>query len=237
MNRRQWMQAVVGLAVVANSAHADLPRKSNLKLANRTAQEAFSPYYKIGGVLRFMVYDEASGDETDARAAIHDTLTKVGGVNDAALNALRPRNLSEVQFFGAWYNPSDGNLIWNGNVTTADGRQLTRPSFTALSGQKVASSGASIPDVGEGGQFAYAFANPPYGLSGPHAKVQRVFDHIRETLLPKGHVCVITDWASPDLDTVSTYFKVGKEWWGVFLFTIHDATNGRLTVIVGSATD
>lgn len=184
-----------------------------------------------------MAFDEASGDDTDARAAIHDTLGKVGGVNDRALNALRPRNLSEAQFFGDWYSLSDGSLIWNGDVTTTRGRQLTRPSFTALNGQKVASSDAGIPDVSEGGQFAHAFTNPPYGLSCTPAKVQQVFDRARETLLPKGHTCVITDWTSPDLDAVSNHFEQGKEWWGVFLFTIYDTTNGRLTMIVGSATD
>ena len=85
--------------------------------------------------------------------------------------------------------------------------------------------------------FAYAFANPPYPLTGTRDQIQQVFNIVRLTLLPPGHECVITDWTSPDLDKVSAYFAPGKEWWGVFLFTIRDTTTGRITVIIGSATD
>ncbi len=237
MNRRQCVQAIVGLAIGATSTHAGTARTHNLKLASQTAQKAFYTYYKMGGVLRFAVYDDTSGDDADTSTAVRDTLLRVGKVDDSALNALHPRRLNENQFFGDWYNPSNGSLVWSGNIETADGQRLTRPEFTDLNGLKIVSAGAGIPDIGAGGQFAYAFANPPYGLSGPRGKVQKVFDHIRETLLPRGHICVITDWASQDLDKVSDYFKMGKEWWGMFLFTIHDATDRRLTVIIGSATD
>ncbi|MDV6330016.1 hypothetical protein [Asticcacaulis sp. 201] len=237
MNRRQWIHAIAALALGARSARADGKRTSTLKPADPTTQRAFKPYYDIGGVLGFMVYDDASGDEADARAAIRDTLAQGGQVNDSALNALVPRRLSEAQFFGDWYNPSDGSLVWNGTVKTADGQELTRPKFTALADTNIASSGSGIPDIGQGGQFAYAFASPPYGLVGPHDKIQKVFDGVRDTLLPTGHVCVITDWTNPTLEEVSPYFKPGMEWWGVFLFTIYDATNRRLTVIIGSATD
>jgi hypothetical protein len=210
-----------------------------MKRADDIAREAFGPYYKMGGVLRFNVYEGASNDDAHARSAIRDTLVQEGKVNDRALNALQPRRLNEAQFFGDWYNPSDGSLVWNGSVTLADGRQLTRPTFRALAGVETTShsSSASVPDVDQDGQFAYAFANPPYPLKGPSDQIQQVFDDVRRTLLPPGDACVITDWTSSDLDEVSDYFAAGKEWWGMFLFTIRDTTTGRMTVIIGSATD
>lgn len=237
MNRREWIWAITALEFSTTRARAGLPRTSTLKPANRTAYTPFKPFAKMGGVLGFAVFDGAANDEVDARAAIHDTLLPFGRVDDGELNALHPRRLNEAQFFGDWYDPSSGDLVWNGSVTVTDGRHLTRPTFRALDGVKVRSSGSSIPDMGEGGQFAYAFANPPYGLTGSRGRVQAVFDSVRHTLLPSGHACTITDWTSPDLDKVSAYFTPGKEWWGVFLFTVRDATTGRLTVIIGSATD
>ncbi len=237
MNRRQWIQAMAVLMLGATPTHAGQLRNTALKRAARTVQNAFKPFYKIGGVLGFIVYEGASNDDADAGFAIHDALAQMGKVNDDAFNALHPRRLTEAQFFGDWYDPSNSNLIWNGNVTTSDGRHLTRPTFKDLAGVKVASAGAGVPDIGQGGQFAYAFANPPYGLTGRRDHIQDVFNKVRQTLLPPGHACIITDWASPDLDQVSAYFAQGKEWWGIFLFTIRDTTTGRLTVILGSTTD
>ncbi len=236
LSRRRYILAFAALALGTGNAFATPTGQPALKRADRKAHNIFAPFYRMGGVLGFAVYDHADNDEADARAAIHDTLVKLGKVDDLALNSLHPRQLSEAQFFGDWYTP-DGNLVWNGTITTSDGRRLERPTFRTLAGVKVASASAGGPDIGQGGQFAYAFANPPYPLTAPYDHVQRVFDGIRHALLPPGDTCIITDWTRPDLDKVSAYFAPGKEWWGVFLFTIYDTSTRRLTVIIGSATD
>lgn len=235
-SRRRYILALAALAFGTTRAYAATMGRPGLKRADHKAQKAFVPFYEMGGVLGFAVYDHATDDDVDARAAIHDTLARLGKVDDRALNSLQPRHLDEVQFFGDWYAP-DGSLVWNGNVTTSDGRQLKHPTFRALATTKVTSSGAGVPDVGKGGQFAYAFANPPYPLTASYDRIQQVFDEVRRTLLPPGDTCIITDWTNPDLDKVSAYFSPGKEWWGVFLFTVRDVSTARLTVIIGSATD
>ena len=92
-------------------------------------------------------------------------------------------------------------------------------------------------DPGSGGQFAYAFSNPPYGLRARGSEVQALFEEIRDFILPPDERSEILDWTSPRLPEVSAYFSMGIDWWGVFLFTIHVPATGRLTAIAGSTTD
>jgi hypothetical protein len=155
----------------------------------------------------------------------------------AHLKKLKSRQISEAQFFGDWYDPTDGGLIKLGSIMTADGHNLTNPKLLSLETVKVTGSGSPGVEVGAGGQFAYAYLNPPYGLKGSPVKIQKVFDNIREAILPEGHSAIILDWTNPSLDKVSDYFRAGKEWWGIFLFSIYVPDLQKLTIIAGSATD
>jgi len=199
--------------------------------------QVFKPYYEMGGVLQFVVYDGAQDAEIDALAAIHDGLVNTGSLNESAFEKLTGRKISEAQFWGDWYDPADGSLIKLGNVTTTDGRSFTNTKLLSLEKLQVVSGGSPGVDVGAGGQFAYAYLNPPYGLTGSPAKIQKTFDDIREAILPEGHAATILDWTSSSIDKVSNYFKAGKEWWGVFLFSIYIPDLQKLTIIAGSATD
>jgi hypothetical protein len=88
-----------------------------------------------------------------------------------------------------------------------------------------------------GGQFAYAFSEPPYGLQARPSEVQELFCAIRDFILPRGSEHEISDWSSPRLTEASDYFTAGMDWWGVFLFTVYLPTLRRLTAIAGSTTD
>lgn len=199
--------------------------------------EVFKPYYQMGGVLQFVVYEGAQEGESASRAAIHDGLVNTGSLNENAFGKLKGRQISSDQFFGDWYDPIDGSLIKLGSITTVDGKNLSNPKLVSLEKLRIASSGGPGVEVGAGGQFAYAYLNPPYGLAGSPTEIQKTFDDIREAILPKERAATILDWTSPSLDKVSDYFKAGKEWWGIFLFSIYIPYLQKLTIIAGSATD
>jgi hypothetical protein len=196
----------------------------------------FRRYARAGGVLDFVLYDEAEGDDDEARAAIRDALPP-GDVALDALQGLGGHRVSEAQFFGDWYDPADGRLKRLGCLRTADGRELVDPKLVDLTGLDIVSAGWPMPEPGTGGQFAYALLNPPYGLRVQPPEVQKMFDAIRTVILPAGHDAIIIDWTSEDLPKVSRYFEAGMEWWGVFLWTIFVPDSRRMTVILGSATD
>lgn len=88
-------------------------------------------------------------------------------------------------------------------------------------------------EVGEG--FAYAFSEPPYGMSsgGPkdlntlfHGLCFALFGGLSEDL---NIYRWETDW--------SNYFDAGREWWGTFLWTIQRPGSSNIAVIAGSTTD
>ncbi|MFT4074251.1 MAG: hypothetical protein QM647_01885 [Asticcacaulis sp.] len=241
LDRRLLLKAVasvIGAQILpGDSFAADMPRSPTLHVAADEAVQALKPYYEMGGILQFVVYDGAQDAEKDSLAAIHDRLASIGSLNESAFKRLNNRHISAAQFFGDWYDPTDGGLIKLGSVMTADGQTLTNPKVRSLEKLQVVSSGGPGVEVGSGGQFAYAYLNPPYGLHGSPAEIQKTFDSIRKLILPETHAVTILDWTSPSLDKVSSYFKAGKEWWGIFLFSIYVPDLQRLTIIAGSATD
>ncbi len=184
-------------------------------MKRRALPAAFKGYRKIGGVLRFAVFEEAEGDEDSALEAI---AAVVPGIDIDVLRSLGHKRISEATFFGDWYDPADG--------------ALREPSQAGIK-----SGVGSIPDAGAGGQFAYAFSQTPYGLSAKPSVVQDRFDKIREVILPPDMEHDILDWSHPRLPEASPYFAAGAEYWGVFLFTIHVPALRRLTAIAGSTTD
>ncbi len=203
-------------------------------MKRRALPAAFKGYRKIGGVLRFAVFEEAEADEASALEAI---AAVVPGIDNGVLRSLRYKRISEATFFGDWYDPADGALLELGSYRTRDGRELIDPKLKDLNHLGFASTVESIPDVGAGGQFAYAFSQTPYGLNAKPSVVQDRFDKIREVILPPDLEHDIRDWGHPRLPDASPFFAAGAMWWGVFLFTIHVPALRRLTAIAGSTSD
>lgn len=198
---------------------------------------AFKRYDKMLGVLDFAVFDDATGTEEEILSAIPQTLRHSNSFDGEALRLLGCRRIRERAFFGDWYDLDSGHLLKVGGWRTADGRELENPKLNKLDGVKIMSGAAPCPDAGAGGQFAYAFSCPPYGLKGRPSEVQANFVEIRDFLLPPGQRSEICDWSSPRLPEVSDYFAAGMEWWGVFLFSIYIPQIERLTIVAGSTTD
>jgi hypothetical protein len=195
---------------------------------------AFGRFRQIGGVLDFVVFDDAQGDEWSALTAIATALP------DMDVNKLRRlgyRRVEQQAFYGDWYDARADALLRLGTFTTVDGRKLTDPKLSDLDKEAIAHGGSSIPEAGAGGQFAYAFSQTPYGLAARPSEIQDLFRSIRDFVLPPETEHEILDWTSPRLPNASKYFAAGMEWWGVFLFTVHAPALGRLTVISGSTTD
>ena len=203
----------------------------------RKLPPAFKRFGKMGGVLSFAVYENVplAGDE-EILAAMSQVFGKEH-FNLEKLRSLGRRGINEDAFFGDWYDRDSGSLLKLGRYRTADGTELTNPRLRRLDRIKIQSGAAPVPEAGSGGQFAYAFSHPPYGLEGRPSEVQAVFDEIKEFILPPFQQREILDWSSPRLPEVSNYFAHGMEWWGVFLFSIHIPAIERLTIIAGSTTD
>jgi hypothetical protein len=203
---------------------------------------SFKRFHKAGGVVRFAIFDGSEGAEDELVAAMKAALPRGSTFDEGKLRALPRRVLKERAFFGDWCDPVDRSLIRIGNWHTHDGQHLHNPKLKSLigkgHGRGEGMSGAARGVVaGEGGQFAYAFSNPPYGLRARPTEVQELFDDITAFVVPADQQSTILDWTSTRLPEVSDFFASGMDWWGAFLFTIHVPATGRLTAIAASTSD
>jgi hypothetical protein len=195
---------------------------------------AFERFQQIGGVLHFVVFEDAHGGDAELLAAMAGA---VPGWCAKASDTLSNREIDRLAFFGEWYDAETGSLLKIGEYTSSERKVLVNPKLRDLRGIQLVSGGWPIPEAGTGGQFAYAFSCTPYGLWANPEEVQELFDEITEFILPAKLDHKILDWSRGSLSEVSPYFAAGMEWWGVFLFTIHVPEIQRLTVIAGSTTD
>ena len=107
--------------------------------------------------------------------------TAVPGWCAKASDALSNREIDRLAFFGEWYDAATGSLLNIGKYTSSDGKVLINPKLRDLRGTRLVSGGGPIPEVGTGGQFAYAFSFTPYGLRANPEEVQELFDEITES--------------------------------------------------------
>jgi hypothetical protein len=195
---------------------------------------AFKRHRKVGGAFTFAAFDDAGESDTDAIEAIGALLT--GALDIETLRSIGHREINEAEFLGEHCDARSRIIIQRGQWETADGRKLVDPPLKKLGRARI-SGGYGIPFPGEGGQFARAFAFPPYGLHTSPREIQALFDEILDFLLPPEAPCRILDWTSPRLSQVSPWFDAGMDWWGAFLFTIHQPSRGRLIALAASTTD
>ncbi|AQR74294.1 hypothetical protein [Sphingomonas sp. LM7] len=196
---------------------------------------AFSRYRKVGGAFTFAAFDGAREGDVDAIEAIRVLLD--GNLNSGTLRAIGACQITEAEFLGEHCAAESRKMVKRGTWETADGRRLVDPPLATLDGVAIRSGGYGFPDPGAGGQFARAFASPPYSLDARPSEIQSLFDDILDFLLPPGAPHRILDWTSPRLGEVSPWFNAGMEWWGAFLFTIHQPGRGRLIALAASTTD
>lgn len=199
--------------------------------------EAFRTYEKMGGCLDFTFYYQVENNMESHISGISKALLSRSDFDPAAFESIEHRYINENQLLGDWYDRRSGNLLSVGDFFMENGETLRNPQIVNLDRAKVKSSSQSIPEVGSGGQLAYAFSQPPYRLQASSSQIQAVFDDIKDFILPALEPCEIVDWSTPKLTEVSDYFGAGSEWWGVFLFTIYAPVSQKLSVILGSTTD
>ena len=202
--------------------HSDLPH-------------LFARYREIGGVIDFNIFADVEALTEDV--CLQAISASVPELKRDILRAISCRSVDDETFFGEWYEADKKVLIKRGTWRTDDGRSLTNPLLSDLEGLRIVSGGVEIPNLGAGGQFAYAFSNPPYGLHATPREVQRVFDNVCRYLLPPNTAHEILDWSDPRLADAAAYFKAGMEWWGVFLFVVFVPEYRRLVVVAASTTD
>ena len=203
-------------------------------------------YAAMGGVLDIARFGACDGSDAELREAIAATVAAAWptdpGIDRDRLAALPCRPLTREVFLGDWADRRTGDLVHRGTQTMTDGRTLHHPTYRALDALEqrgITSRGSSSQGVElwAGGEFAYAFAQPPYTLRAPFGAIQALFEEMVAMILPPGQSWSILDWGSEALPAISAYFQDGLEWWGVFLFTVHVPAERLLTVIAGSTTD
>lgn len=195
---------------------------------------SFTHYHEIGGAVIFRVFDDADGTEDEA----FDVICRcVPDCNADALRAIGFSVIDDAKFFGDWYDLESAALVRRGDFTLESGRRLLDAKLVEFEGERVLHGGNPVPEPGAGGNLAWAFAFPPYGLRATPREIQNLFDKIRHLILPPKLEHAIRDWTSPDLQKASPFFEAGMEWWGVFLFTLYVPAYRRLTVAYASTTD
>lgn len=202
-----------------------------------TLPPAFERFETMMGVLDFAIFENATGDREDMLSAIPQALRHAERFDADKLRQLAGTPISDRTFFGDWYDFDCGQLLKLGRYKTAAGSELENPPLRSLDDVRILSGSSSCPEPGSGGQFAYAFSNPPYSLAARPSAVQAVFEEIRDFILPPRRHSEIVDWSNARLPEVSDYFDAGAEWWGIFLFGIFIPSLRRLTIIAGSTTD
>ena len=197
----------------------------------------FRLFEKKGGVLEFAVFEDCDGGDEEIFEGIVSAIPSRYEIESEVLRGQGYRKISERKFFGDWYDFERGDLLKKGHHTTVRGGTMIDPPLRKLDKVRFESGGASLPDIGGSGQFAYAFSHPPYGLSGYPSEIQTVFEQIRDYILPPEEMSIIYDWSNPQLPKVSKFFEAGSEWWGMFLFSIYVPEMRKLTIIAGSTSD
>lgn len=92
--------------------------------------------------------------------------------------------------------------------------------------------------------FCQAFGDPPYTLHvADEAERAELFPRFCRCtgLLPDEEIAVL-DWVGdperePERSTWSDYFDAGKEWWGIWCFTVWNPRRRTLAVAIASQTD
>jgi hypothetical protein len=212
------------------------------RLTNPTVIDEFK---KIGGVVDFSLFANVGSFDASVSEAFASHLSSASVWSTALPNTvdldvietLPRRSVWKKEFLGDWYDPETKLLRLVGGGKLTDGTELENPTFNKLYGKKTSNWGAGLPEPGSGGQFAYAFSQPPYGLQADYREIQRLFDSVLACLFEEGVQTEITDWSSPELVRLSSYFSHGLDWWGVFLFTLFTPANGTLTLISASTSD
>lgn len=214
-------------------------------MRRETVPNVVAEFRDAGGEVDYSFFADVPDSASVLEAAFEShfaELQDIGPVwrptlNLRALPELPRRTISKEQFFGDWCDPQTNELKVLGSGTVEGGARLDDPLLSEFAGRKVQNWAAPVPDLEKGGQYAYAFSQPPYGVRLPGAEKQRLFNAINELIFPEAQRHNIVDWSSPELQRLSNYFEAGLEWWGVFLFTVHVPELERQTVISASTTD
>ncbi|WFL76020.1 hypothetical protein P7228_08345 [Altererythrobacter arenosus] len=197
----------------------------------------FKRFRKKGGVLKFAISHNCSGNHEEVLAAIRRVIPHRYDVDLKMIEGFGYHKISERKFFGDWYDYDRGNLVKKGWHTKSDGSTLVDPPLKRLDGVRIVSGASAHPGPNDQGQFAYAFCCPPYPLDGRPSETQSLFEEIRDYILPPGELSQIYDWGHPQLPKASQFFEAGSEWWGMFLWSVYIPSLQKLTVIAGSTTD
>lgn len=206
---------------------------------------AVAEFKAAGGEIDYSFFHASSYDKALLKEALQHHFAELEDLGPVwrpwldidFLDQLPLRTVDQSTFFGDWYDLEHGDLKLLGSGTITSRGHLIDPTYRELDRASVKTWGAPSPDVGSGGQYAYAFCRPPYALLTEFAVTQRLFDEINLEILPRNYVHRIIDLSSPKLPMLSNYFESGMEWWGVFLFIVYIPMLERLTVISASATD
>jgi hypothetical protein len=158
----------------------------------------------------------------------------IGDIKPEALAALSPTEIDEATFHGDWYDLAVGQLVHNGTVNV-DGITHQMPQFRDIP-PKVRSSSGHIPPLWTPGGFAYAFANPPYGLNLSPSEIQILYAGIIARMAPRGKTRCLS-WHSEEILTIAPQLDLGTEWWGVFAMTIYNRATQQVFGIAASTTD
>jgi hypothetical protein len=209
------------------------------------APKIIDEFNKIGGVVDFSFFSDVDSLENCAEAAFREHFSSASmwstdfpNTFDATVIGQLPRRaIWKKEFLGNSYDADRKMLRLVGGGTLTDGTELENPTFEELFGKKTSNWANGLPDVGSGGNFAYAFSQPPYGLQADYKEKQRIFDAVMTHLFPDQIRIEITDWSSTELTKLSSYFLHGMDWWGVFLFTLYAPSLRQLTVISASTSD
>ena len=199
---------------------------------------------RMGGAVHYSFFVNAEGSDADLEGAILWHCAKVlekeyitGWIEPAKLRTLPRGVIDRKAFFGDWYDMERDALIYRGGGRVDDGRELVDPTYDEMGRAKIKLWGSGCPDVGSGGNYAFAFSQPPYSGQMARLEVQDMFRRINKLILPAEGGEIITDWSSKQLADFCEHFEHGMEYWGVFLFTIFDPATQRLTVISASTSD
>lgn len=128
---------------------------------------------------------------------------------------MRGQFISVSEFLGCFFDEKTGKLRFVKNDN--DRKEIDR---LALSGSK--------------GGYSYAFSHPPYPLRAFSKVVNDLFSSINRCLFDNFDTELdIYEWATD----WSNFFDAGNEWWGSFLWTIHNKKQDIVVAIGASASD
>ena len=154
------------------------------------------------------------------------------GVVDYVLLPMMPHDVAAVEFMKELGRKWSYQIACDPDIAIAT--PIDTPRFLGRHYNLATRTLSFCTDAfGDDEGYAYVFGSPPYGLEATEAEASQLFNAINDALFGERSELEIMQWSTD----WSTYFALGKQWWGAYLWTVRSSQREYVVALGASQTD